>query len=196
MSVNLDKEILITVRKPPFIPLRGFAIVEPFYDSDRIGRIWLPEEAKNPQSQQGLVLASRGCKDIAEGEHVLYTPYDGEPIRWEGHEYLVVKDSNIIAIYRDGEVYPRHESVILKPEFPASGIVSVGSLVIPQRVFESPAVTFGTVVRVGSDVDIVRPGDRVIIPPSGGYEVGLSLPHFQGVFYFLHSRDLLARLDQ
>lgn len=193
--MNLDKEVLITIRKPPIFPRKGFALVEPYYDSDKIGSIWMPEEAKNPQSQQGLVLASR-CEGIPDGAHILYTPYDAQVLTHGGHEYLVVTDSKIIAIYTAGEVWPRSKSVVLKPEVPTSGIVAQGSIVIPQRVFDSPPVTFGSVVRIGADVDEVRPGDRVIIPPFGGYEVGLSLPNFQGVFYFIHSRDLLAVIPE
>ncbi len=71
------------------------------------GKLVLPETAKE-KPQKGVILAvGAGRKDdsgkliameVSEGQHVLYAKYAGTEIKVDGSKYLILKESDILAI--------------------------------------------------------------------------------------------------
>ena len=84
-------------------PLGNRIVVEPIEQEDiTAGGIVLPETAKE-KPQQGTVLAAGpGKKDepmeVKVGDQVLYGKYAGTEVTVEDKKYLIVKQSDILAI--------------------------------------------------------------------------------------------------
>ena len=89
-------------------PLGDRLIVEPT-ESEEVtaSGIVLPETAKE-KPQQGKVLAAgpgrrdddgkRIEMDVEEGDTVLYAKYAGTEVKIEGEKYLIIKESDVLAI--------------------------------------------------------------------------------------------------
>jgi chaperonin GroES len=89
-------------------PLGDRLIVEPT-ESEEVtaSGIVLPETAKE-KPQQGKVLAAgpgrrdddgkRIKMDVEEGDTVLYAKYAGTEVKIEGEKYLIIKESDVLAI--------------------------------------------------------------------------------------------------
>src|SRR2546423_6965113 len=98
-------------------------IVDPLYDPDRVETglspgapaLILPDSAKNPMSQQGIVISS-GNPDVEEGDHVLYHPFIGTPIRRNGYEYLRVEYRHLVGFLDEsGDLWPLPGDVVVRP---------------------------------------------------------------------------------
>lgn len=98
-------ELKINVR-----PLADRVLVEPVEEEEVTfagGKLVLPETAKE-KPQKGVVLAvGPGRKeddgkviplDVKVGDHVLYAKYAGTEIKLEGKRYLILKESDILAV--------------------------------------------------------------------------------------------------
>ena len=89
-------------------PLGDRLIVEPT-ESEEVtaSGIVLPETAKE-KPQQGTVLAAgpglrdddgkRIKMDVEKGDTVLYAKYAGTEVKIEGEKYLIIKESDVLAI--------------------------------------------------------------------------------------------------
>lgn len=91
-------------------PLADRVVVEPMEEEEVTfagGKLVLPETAKE-KPQKGTVLAAGpGRKDddgklipmdVKEGDQVLYAKYAGTEIKIEGKKYLILKESDILAV--------------------------------------------------------------------------------------------------
>lgn len=84
-------------------PLSDRVLVEPKEaETKTASGIYIPDTAKE-KPQQGTVLATgRGKKDepmeVKEGDSVLYGKYAGTEVTYEGKTYLIMKQSDILAI--------------------------------------------------------------------------------------------------
>jgi chaperonin GroES len=84
-------------------PLADRVIVEPTAAEEKTaGGIIIPDTAKE-KPQKGTVKAvGPGKKDepltVKVGDTVLYGKYSGTEISFEGQEYLIMKESDIVAI--------------------------------------------------------------------------------------------------
>lgn len=89
-------------------PLGNRVIVEVAQEEEKtVGGIVLPSSAKE-KSQTGVVIATgdglvtdNGTKvemTVKEGDQVLFEKYAGTEIKYEGRDYLVVKETDIVAI--------------------------------------------------------------------------------------------------
>lgn len=91
-------------------PLADRVVVEPMEEEEVTfagGKLVLPETAKE-KPQKGVVLAAGpGRKDedgktipmdVKEGDQVLFAKYAGTEIKIEGKKYLILKESDILAI--------------------------------------------------------------------------------------------------
>lgn len=205
MESSLNGTTLGTLLVKPLVGVRPMAdsvIVYPLYDADRVGlgeRIIIPDSAKNPESQQGYVVAiGRNLESlIALLDHVVYEPYSANDaygaIRVNGQTYLRVWYHNLVGKVRDRELEPLPGWVVVQPEWDnlgprqrAGGVIAIDPTVwnvaVPPR--------FGRVLEVGAYVSTVKAGDRVILPPEGGHEIGW-IDH---VIYTIPEQDLLATL--
>ena len=84
-------------------PLQDRVLIEPKEaEAKTAGGLYIPDTAKE-KPQQGLVVAAGpGQKDepmeVKVGETVLYGKYAGTEVSFEGKKYLIVKQSDILAI--------------------------------------------------------------------------------------------------
>ena len=89
-------------------PLGDRVVIEAIeQDEKTAGGVYLPETAKE-KPQKGKVLAvgtgrvlDNGQKlplEVKEGQHVLYGKYSGTEVKVEGKEYLIVRESDILAV--------------------------------------------------------------------------------------------------
>ena len=84
-------------------PLQDRVLIEPKEaEAKTAGGLYIPDTAKE-KPQQGLVIAAGpGKKDepmeVAVGQTVLYGKYAGTEVSFEGKKYLIVKQSDILAI--------------------------------------------------------------------------------------------------
>ncbi|MBR6345839.1 MAG: co-chaperone GroES [Bacteroidales bacterium] len=84
-------------------PLQDRVLIEPKEaEAKTAGGLYIPDTAKE-KPQQGLVIAAGpGKKDepmeVKVGETVLYGKYAGTEVSFEGKKYLIVKQSDILAI--------------------------------------------------------------------------------------------------
>ncbi|ERG68548.1 MULTISPECIES: co-chaperone GroES [Exiguobacterium] len=89
-------------------PLGDRVIIEVVEKEEKtIGGIVLPDTAKE-KPQQGRVLAvgtgrvtdqgERIALDVKENDLVIYSKYAGTEVKHEGKEYLIVRESDILAI--------------------------------------------------------------------------------------------------
>jgi len=84
-------------------PLADRVLVEPAAaESKTVGGIIIPDTAKE-KPQKGIVVAvGPGKKDepltVKEGDNVLYGKYSGTEISVDGKDYLIMRESDILAI--------------------------------------------------------------------------------------------------
>jgi len=93
----------------PLKPLGNRLVVEPIETEEiTAGGIVLPETAKE-KPQRGKVLAvgpgerndkgDRVPLDVSVGDTVLYAKYGGTEIKLDGKKYLILRESDLLAIY-------------------------------------------------------------------------------------------------
>ena len=89
-------------------PLGDRIVVEPVEQEEQTALgIFLPETAKE-KPQQGKVIASgpgarkengdRIVMDVKVGDKVLYARYAGTNVKLDGKEYLILKESDVLAV--------------------------------------------------------------------------------------------------
>lgn len=84
-------------------PLADRVLIEPAAAEEKtIGGIIIPDTAKEKPLQGKVVAAGNGTKDeemvVKEGDIVLYGKYAGTELEYEGKKYLVMRQSDILAI--------------------------------------------------------------------------------------------------
>ena len=165
-------------------PLGDSIIVHPHYDSEKLGSLYIPESASNPQSQQGEVLAvGPKQEDIEVGDEIIYQPYQGTEI--EEDEQLLIQYCHVVGwIAPDGEAFPLPDAVMILPDWDDY----TGAMIRPAETFRDNPRTSGTCIRRGEKVGTIEPGQYVFYPPGAGFEVGISTT----VYYFIKERDILA----
>jgi chaperonin GroES len=89
-------------------PLADRLVVEPTEQEDMTASgIYVPETAKEKPQEGRVIVAGPGRKDddgkripmdVAEGDRVLYAKYAGTEVKLEDKKYLILKESDILAI--------------------------------------------------------------------------------------------------
>jgi chaperonin GroES len=89
-------------------PLGDRLIVEPIEQEEMTpSGIVLPETAKEKPMQGKVIAAGPGARkddgsrvamDVSEGDTVLYAKYAGTEVKIENKKYLILKESDILAI--------------------------------------------------------------------------------------------------
>ena len=84
-------------------PLADRVLIEPAAaETKTIGGIIIPDTAKEKPLQGPLVAVGGGTKDeemvLKEGDKVLYGKYAGTEIEHEGKKYLIMRQSDVVAI--------------------------------------------------------------------------------------------------
>jgi chaperonin GroES len=88
-------------------PLADRVIVEPMAGETMKGGIIIPDTAKE-KPQQGKIIAvgpgrvddngQRVAPEVKKGDVVLYGKYAGTEVTVEGHEYLILREGDVLAI--------------------------------------------------------------------------------------------------
>ena len=84
-------------------PLHDRVVVAPVPSEERTaGGIIIPDTAKEKPQRGRVVAAGPGKKDepttVREGDQVLFGKYSGQEITVEGEDYLVMRESDILAV--------------------------------------------------------------------------------------------------
>ncbi|MCF0188364.1 MAG: co-chaperone GroES [Bacteroidaceae bacterium] len=86
-------------------PLADRVLIEPApAETKTIGGIIIPDTAKEKPLQGTIVAAGCGTKDeemvLKAGDKVLYGKYAGTEIEHEGKKYLIMRQSDVVAIIK------------------------------------------------------------------------------------------------
>lgn len=84
-------------------PLADRVLIEPVAaETKTIGGIIIPDTAKEKPLQGTIMAVGNGTKDeemvLKEGDKVLYGKYAGTEIEHEGKKYLIMRQSDVVAI--------------------------------------------------------------------------------------------------
>ena len=83
-------------------PLADRVLVLPAVAEEKIGGIIIPDTAKEKPMHGKIVATGNGTKDeemiLKEGDEVLYGKYAGTEVTVDDKKYLIVKQSDILAI--------------------------------------------------------------------------------------------------
>ncbi|MGY8777936.1 MAG: co-chaperone GroES [Longimicrobiales bacterium] len=89
-------------------PLSDRVVVKPLDEDEQMrGGLYIPDTAKEKPSQGEIVavgpgkLSDDGTRldmDVSMGDKVLYGKYSGTDVTLEGEEYLILRESDILAI--------------------------------------------------------------------------------------------------
>ena len=84
-------------------PLADRVLIEPAAAEEKtIGGIIIPDTAKEKPLKGTVVAAGNGTKDeemvVKAGDTVLYGKYAGTELEYDGKKYLVMRQSDILAI--------------------------------------------------------------------------------------------------
>jgi chaperonin GroES len=67
-----------------------------------VGGIIIPDTAKEKPLKGEVIAAGNGTKDeemvLKPGDNVLYGKYAGTEIEWSGEQYLIMRQSDVLAI--------------------------------------------------------------------------------------------------
>jgi co-chaperonin GroES (HSP10) len=162
-------------------------VVEPYFDSDKIGSIYIPEYFKNPEPQQGVVVSAGPLSPFVDGTYVFFHPFRSQPL---GDTKLIgLHDKDIVATLVDEELVPLEDHVMVLPDW-ESKTKHKGIIFLPPTVtIDNSPVIRGTVVR--SNSKLLEAGTMVVIPPGKGSEIG----YIDTVYYLIHQDEILATID-
>ena len=89
-------------------PLSDRVVVKPLEDAEQMrGGLYIPDTAKEKPSQGEVVAVGPGKvsddgarldMDVSVGDKVLYGKYSGTDVTLSGEEYLILRESDILAI--------------------------------------------------------------------------------------------------
>lgn len=84
-------------------PLHDRVIVKPATAEQKTaGGIIIPDTAKEKPQKGQVVAVGKGKKDepmlVKVGDHVLYGKYSGTELQFEGQDYLIMREFDILAI--------------------------------------------------------------------------------------------------
>ena len=84
-------------------PLADRVLVEPMQaETKTVSGIIIPDNAKEKPQKAVVVAVGNGTKDnpmtVKAGDHVLYGKYSGTELKYEGKDYLIMSEKDILAI--------------------------------------------------------------------------------------------------
>ena len=83
-------------------PLGDRVLVLPAPAEEKVGSIISPDTAKEKPLHGKVVATGNGTKDeemfLKEGDEVLYGKYSGTELEYEGTKYLMMRQSDVLAV--------------------------------------------------------------------------------------------------
>ena len=101
VSINEQKKHIMSKIQP----LADRVLVKPMAAEEKtIGGIIIPDSAKEKPLRGEVIAVGEGTKDekmlLAEGDTVLYGKYAGTELEYEGEKYLIMRQSDVLAILK------------------------------------------------------------------------------------------------
>ncbi|MBE7557849.1 co-chaperone GroES [bacterium] len=97
-----------TKKKVGIRPLSDRVLIKPLEEGeDRVGSLYIPDTAKEKPMQGTVVAIGTGKLDdagklipfsVKAGDKVLYGKYSGTEVKLDGDEYLMMRESDLLAI--------------------------------------------------------------------------------------------------
>ena len=85
-------------------PLADRVLVLPAPAEEKVGGIIIPDTAKEKPQHGKVIAVGEGTKDdkmvLKEGDEVLYGKYAGTELEEEGENYLIMRQSDVLAILK------------------------------------------------------------------------------------------------
>ena len=86
-------------------PLADRVLIQPMAAEEKtIGGIIIPDSAKEKPLRGEVIAVGEGTKDekmlLAAGDTVLYGKFAGTELEYEGEEYLIMRQSDVLAILK------------------------------------------------------------------------------------------------
>lgn len=85
-------------------PLADRVLIKPAAAEEKIGGIIIPDTAKEKPLKGEIVATGNGTKDeemvLKVGDRVLYGKYAGQELEFDGEKYMVMRQSDVIAIIK------------------------------------------------------------------------------------------------
>ena len=85
-------------------PLADRVLVQPAPAEEKVGGIIIPDTAKEKPQRGKVIAVGEGTKDdkmvLKEGDEVLYGKYAGTELENEGEKYLIMRQSDVLAILK------------------------------------------------------------------------------------------------
>lgn len=85
-------------------PLADRVLVTPATAEEKVGGIIIPDTAKEKPMHGKIIATGNGTKDeemlLKEGDEVLYGKYAGTELELEGEKYLMMRQSDVLAIIK------------------------------------------------------------------------------------------------
>lgn len=83
-------------------PLADRVLVLPAQAEEKVGGIIIPDTAKEKPQHGKVVATGNGTKDeemvIKEGDEILYGKYSGTELEFDGTKYLIMRQSDVLAV--------------------------------------------------------------------------------------------------
>ncbi|MDD7529679.1 MAG: co-chaperone GroES [Prevotellaceae bacterium] len=83
-------------------PLADRVLITPASAEEKVGGIIIPDTAKEKPMHGKVIAAGKGTKDeemiLKEGDEVLYGKYAGTEIELDGEKFLMMRQSDVLAI--------------------------------------------------------------------------------------------------
>ena len=82
-------------------PLGDRILVESLPAEEKVGGIYIPDTAQEKPQKGKVVAVGPGNKEnpvtLKVGDQILYGKYSGTEIKYQGSEYLIMKESDVLA---------------------------------------------------------------------------------------------------
>ena len=83
-------------------PLADRVLVLPAQAEEKVGGIIIPDTAKEKPQRGEVIAVGQGTKDetmvLKENDVVLYGKYAGTELEYEGEKYLIMRQSDVLAV--------------------------------------------------------------------------------------------------
>ena len=83
-------------------PLADRVLVLPAQAEEKVGGIIIPDTAKEKPQHGKVVATGNGTKDeemvLKEGDEILYGKYSGTELVFDGTKYLIMRQSDVLAV--------------------------------------------------------------------------------------------------
>lgn len=82
-------------------PLGNKLLVRRKEGADKVGRIHIPENAKEVPCEGEVLFAGKGCVDVEDGDVVLFSKYAGTEVKLEDGLALMLTEEDVLGVVEE-----------------------------------------------------------------------------------------------